>query len=509
MKVLLINSSSLYVKQKAAIPLGLLSIATYLTNNGHTVKICDRAIDKCRINKLLTCFSPDIVGISAPASFDDAIKVSKAVKKRNIPVVWGGQITSLIPEIILKSGVVDYVVIGEGEITMLALINAINEKISFRDINGLAYIENGKIILNQDREFADLAELPIIDFNFVDPTKYWITNLNYKKMMFVYASKGCPFMCSYCYNSCLSKGVWRVRPPEQYLTEIKHLIEKYGMEGVYFTDDLLFANSEYLKNFCNMIIESGLTFVWSCNARADYCTKEDLQLMHDAGCRWIFFGIESGSEQRQKQLRKRVNLDKAKETIAYCKEIGIITTTSFMLGFVDETEEELKETIEYAKEINSDRKIAFKFKPIPKSELYYDLIKSGELKEPKTLKEIKNFTWMDALFHNYSKVPNKDLKVISSYFYYSLLKNDNKTNNVQNEDWNKVLVGLTLNILCRKTLKSLLLLIVSAKEFFEIIYYAKMFPKVCKKYNLTSKFNISNYTIILLFSCFEIVDFLF
>lgn len=88
MKVLLINSDSLYVKQKAAIPLGLLSIATYLNANGHTVRIYDRAVDKGSVKKHLDEFGPDIVGIAAPASFDDAIKVSKIVKKKNIPVIW-------------------------------------------------------------------------------------------------------------------------------------------------------------------------------------------------------------------------------------------------------------------------------------------------------------------------------------------------------------------------------------------------------------------------------------
>lgn len=484
MKVLLINSGSHYVKQKAAIPLGLLSIATYLSDRGHVVRVCDRAIDNCKTKEVLDRFAPDIVGISAPASFDDAMHVSKKAKKRNIPVVWGGQVTSLMPETILKSGFVDYIVIGEGEITMLELINALINKTSLYKVDGLAFVENNKVVINKDREFADLKDLPIIDFSFVDPSKYFITNMNYKKMLFIYASKGCTHSCTYCYNSCLSKGIWRARPPECYLTEIRNLIEKYGVDGVYFTDDLLYPNREYLHSFCNNIIESGLDFVWSCNARADSCAKEDLQLMYDAGCRWIFSGIESGSEQRQKDLKKRVNLKRAKEIMLYCKEIGIITTTSFILGFVDETKEELKKTVEYAKEIRSDRKIAFKFKPIPKSELYNELIENKRLKEPQTLKDCSNLTWMDALFHNYSKVPDIDLKVISSRFYYLMIKKDGEGREIKNGTWRKVLWTLAIDILRRRTLKSLYLLLISAKEFTEIVFYANMFPHVRKKYDL-------------------------
>lgn len=484
MKVLLINSDSLYVKQKAAIPLGLLSIATYLNANGHTVRIYDRAVDKGSVKKHLDEFDPDIVGIAAPASFDDAIKVSKIVKKKNIPVIWGGQVTSLIPEIIFKSGVVDYVAIGEGEITMLALMDAITNNTSLHEIDGLAFMENGQMFLNKDRAFADLSELPIIDFSLIDPTKYWIPNLNNQKILYIYASKGCPFNCSYCYNSCLSRGVWRARPFSYFLSEIKYLMETHGMEGVYFTDDLLYPNREYLHNFCKSIKESGLDFVWSCEARADYCAKEDLQMMYDAGCRWIFFGIESGSKLWQKKMRKGIDLEKAKETIDYCNEIGITTTTSFILGFADETEDEIIETVEYAKSIDSDTKIAFIFKPIPKSELYEDLLRNGKIKEPQTLKDCKNFTWMDALFHNYSKVPSRDLKVISSYFYLSLLKNEEKENKADSRGWTKRLFTQTVDILKRGTFKSLLILALSATEFFEIVFYAVFFPKTRKKYGL-------------------------
>lgn len=489
MKVLLINSESLYIKQKAAIPLGLLSIATFLTSNGHTVRIYDRAVEKKSVKTQLDDFKPDIVGIAAPASFNDALKISRIVKERSIPVIWGGQVTSLIPDIVLKSGVVDFVVVGEGEITMLALINALINKTSFHSVDGIVFIEDGKIITNKEREFAELSQLPIIDFSYVDPTKYWIKNSNYDKLLFVYATKGCPFSCSYCYNSCLSKGIWRARPAEYVLSEIKYLIENFGMEGVYFTDDLFFSNKAYLKSFCNSIIDSGLKFVWSCEARADCCTREDLQLMYDTGCRWIFFGIESGSEEMQIKLRKGLDLQKARKTIEICREIGITTTTSFMLGFVDETEDEIRKTVEYAKSVKADSKIAFKFKPIPKSKLYEELIREKRISEPRTLKDCKNFTWMDALYHNYSKVPDKDLKVISSFFYLSLLRNGKKDKKSESRGWTKRLFFQTLDILKRGSFKSIILLILSAKELFEIMYYAVFFPKVRRKYGLDFKKN--------------------
>jgi radical SAM superfamily enzyme YgiQ (UPF0313 family) len=309
MNVLLINAEPFHVEQKNAIPLGLLSIATYLTEHGHTVQIYDRIIDGGNINSRLNSFPPDIVGISVIGikSFKDAISVSKVVKKRKIPIVWGGQMTSLLPEIVLKTGVVDYVVMGEGEITMLSLMNAIAKKLSLSRIDGLAFIKNDTITVNKPRDYADLAQLPVIDWSFVDPEKYFVKNFNSNKTLNIYSSKGCPGHCTYCYSPHYSQCKWRSRPPEYFLKEIKYLVDTYGIDGVFFADDLLSPNMKYLEDLCHRITESGLQFVWGCDLRADIWRREELQMMYDAGCRWIFFGIESGSKDRQVKIRKNIN----------------------------------------------------------------------------------------------------------------------------------------------------------------------------------------------------------
>jgi anaerobic magnesium-protoporphyrin IX monomethyl ester cyclase len=436
MKVLLVNSASLYIKQKPAIPLGLLSIATFLSGKGHTVKICDRAIDNCKIRKVIDCFSPDIVGISAISfrNFDDAIKVSEIAKKSSLPVVWGGSTTSLVPDIVLKTGVVDYVIIGEGELTWLSLLNTLEEKKSLYEVAGLAFIVNGEIIVNQDREFADLSQLPVIDFRFVDPSKYFVRNIGCERMLFMYSSKGCPGQCTFCYSPAFSKCVWRPRPPEHYLEEIKYLVDNYHMDGVTFADDSLCSNREYLHEFCRRIKESGINFVWGCEFRADKCGREDLQLLYNAGCRWMFFGIESGCEQRQMSIKKKINLKKAKETIKHCKEIGIVTTTSCMIGFPDETEEELKLTLRFMHDLNSDLMIASIFGPIPKSEIYEDLIKSNRLSTPQSYSEWKKLKWMDSVGKNFSRIPDLDLKVVSCCVLLKIFNNATESRCLEKKD---------------------------------------------------------------------------
>jgi len=486
MKVLLINSEPFHVEQKPAIPLGLLSIATYLTQHGHNVQIYDRVIEGGNIKKHLISFSPDIVGISAIGikSFPDAIKVSKAVKKKRIPVVWGGQISSLLPEIVLKTGVVDYVVMGEGEITMLSLLDAITNKTPLSDVDGLAYFEAGLIKTNRQRDFADLAQLPIIDWSFVNPKEYFIKDVSSKRTLHVYSSKGCPGHCTYCYSPEYSQCVWRARPSEYFLSEIKYLINTYGVDGVFFADDVLSPNKTYLNSLCGKIIESGLDFVWGCDMRIGTCDEEELRLMHDAGCKRIFFGIESGSEQRQIVIKKRTDLNKALETVDFCKKIGIVTTTSFIIGFPDETEEELKETVNYIKKLNSDIKLAFFYYPIPNSEMFEELVKSGNFTVPDTYREWLKFPKLNRLGKNFSQVPDRDLKVVSAWFLWASIFGKYRNNKTKSRALADKDFGQSLDAFKRGTLGSVITVFLAAKEFLEITLYTFIFPKIRKKYGL-------------------------
>lgn len=486
MKVLLINSESFHAEQKNAIPLGLLSIATYLTHRGHTVKIYDRIVDKGSLKKYLSSFLPDIVGISAIGikSFPDAFKVSKAVKRSRIPVVWGGQMPSLIPDVILKTGDVDYVVMGEGEITMLALLDAIINKTPLNNVDGLAFLESGSIKINKQRAFADLAHLPVIDWSFVDPQQYVFKNFGSERTLHVYASKGCPGQCTYCYSPHYSQRKWRSRPPEYFLEEIKYLVETHNIDGVFFADDLFSPNKKHLEDLCHKIIESGIQFVWGCDLRADIWQREELQMMYDAGCRNIFFGIESGSEQRQKVIKKGTNLSKTIEVINHCKEIGIITITSFIIGFPDETEEELKETVNFLINLKSDIKLAFFYYPVPNSELYANLVKNKKFIAQNSYKEWLRFTTLTSLGKNFSNVPDKDLKVISAYFMFASIFGKYHDDKTESRVYAKKAFGQTFETFKRGTLNSLVLVFLGAKKFLEVVFYTVMFPATRKKYGL-------------------------
>lgn len=486
MNILLLNAGSFCVNQTAIMPLGLISVATHLENKGHKVKLIDRAVEKCNIRKQLADFRPDIVGISAITfmSFSDAKKISKQVKQYGIPVVWGGQIPSLVPDLILNSGLVDYVVVGDGEIVMEELLQATAGKRSLRNIDGLVFVEDGQVVFNAEREPVDLAQLPILNFSFVDPEKYIVRNASCIRSLHIYSSKGCPGQCTYCYSSCFSKRKWRARPLAYVLSEIRWLQEHYCVDGVYFADDLISPNSGYLAEFCKSMRESGLNFFWGCNLRADSCTREDLLMLYDAGCRWMFFGIESGSPERQKLIKKRLDLEKAKETVRNCKDIGISASVSFIVGYPDETQEELMQTVRYMAELEADVTAAGIYGVIPQSELFEHLVKTRRLEVPETLREWEKLRWLDKLGKNFSKVPGLHLKVVANRTYYSIIFSKQGKGKQQVHFWFKRLFYQAVGFLKQATPKSVLLFVLSGVEFMKIVFYARCFPWVLKKYGL-------------------------
>lgn len=490
MKVLLVNAVSYYVKQKATIPLGLLSLATHLTQAGHTVELFDRAVDGGGMSKRLRGFKPDIVGVSSLGimSFDDAIKVSITAKKAGLPVVWGGHIPTLIPDIVLKTGTADYVILGDGEYPFAALLNALSENTPVDVIEGLAYIQGEETVVNHPRTDTDLAQLPVIDFSFVDPEKYFIRNMDRERMLHVYSSKGCIGKCTYCYCPAHSGGRWRARPTENFIRELRYLKEVHRIDGFYFVDDLFAPNRERVAQVCDALLDSGLDLIWSCDMRTDGCTEEILQRMYEAGCRWIFFGIESGSDKRQMTIRKKLDTAEIETVLSLCARIGIWTTTSFVIGFPDETVEELKQTLELVRRVKSDVKLAALYGPMPESEMYKELLENQRLTPPKSYKEWKTLAVIDELGNNYSQIPAKHLKVISSYFFYAVFrtKKTDSAQKVASHVWFRRLFGNAFDIVRRGNLKALYILVLSAKEFSLILYYALCFPKIRNKYGLGS-----------------------
>ncbi|HOU10287.1 MAG TPA: radical SAM protein [Clostridiales bacterium] len=486
MRVLLVNAATGYVKQKAPLPLGLLSVATHLKNNGHEARIYDRAVEGGGFSRRLDRFSPGLVGISVPGgmSFADALKLSRVCKKRNIPVVWGGPMASLVPELALQSGVVDFVALGDGEAPTLALADALSAGEPAENIAGLAMLRGGEPLVNKPDRPAGLAGLPVIDFTFVDASKYFFKNRSCERMLHVYASKGCTGTCAFCYNSGLAKGCWRRRPVGYVVEELRWLKEHYRIDGVYFVDDLIAPDRETLAGFCRALIAASLDIAWSCDIRADLFEREDFFLMAEAGCRWVMCGIESGTPAGQRLIKKYLDLDKARDTMRWCAEAGIFTTATFITGLPDQTEEDLKQSVAYMRSLGAQTVIGGIFGPFPATEMTLALVEQGRMRMPATLREWSLAATMHTLGNNFSRVPSRELRVIVNRCLYLVMFNRYEFEGARKRLWLGRLAFQLRDMLRRGNLRSLLLAAVSAKELLEIFWFALMYPGIVKKYGL-------------------------
>lgn len=399
-------------------PLGIMSIATYLNANRHTAIICDRYFETCKVETTLKKHNPDIIGVSITShSFlKDAIVISKAANKLNIPVVWGGALSSAIPEEALKSGLVDYISFNEGEQTWLEMANAFDEGKAFDDIKGIGYLKDGKLINTGLRDFIDLSTLPDLDWNLVNPQNYFQKSYGYDRMLGTYLSKGCTGRCAYCYNPGFHRSSRRCRPLEQVIREMKYLKEKFGADGFDFTDDLMFANRNEVVNFCNAIIDAELDICWSGYLSFGILNNlEDFELMYKAGCRSMIYGVESASQKVLKSVNKVVHLDKVKSNVGNCLKAGIIPITMFIIGLPGEDAEDIKTSLDFAKELKGAAVACGYFTPLPGTKSYIDLVNNGKMKPLTTLEEHAAVSETEKLLVNVTNVKTIELITVRKF----------------------------------------------------------------------------------------------
>ena len=402
-KILLINPPfyRLMNSHFNGLSLGLCYIASVLRNNGHYVKIYNADyLDERRyanqieifqnyenykhilqnpeheiwdeIRHVIKSFSPDIVGITALTgtckSAENIAKISKQISS-GIVVVSGGVHPTLLPDETIRNECFDFVIRGEGEQTFLELANGMKKEV----ILGLTYRDDmGNIIHNSRRgsiEDLDTIPFPAKDL-YLNDTK----DMDYG---YIITGRGCPFECTYC----ASKKIWnrqtRFRSEQNVVDEIKHVYHTFDTKSIYFIDDTFTLNKKRAKRICQMIIDEGLDIEWICDTRVDTLDKELLHLMKKAGCVRIKIGVESGSERILKKIKKGITKEQIRFAVSLIRDVGIDLTIYLMIGFPTETDNEVQETITFARELDPEYYSLSILAPYPGTEIYDDVIRSG------------------------------------------------------------------------------------------------------------------------------------
>lgn len=488
MRILFVNpTTSLYTRSISA-PLGLMSIASYLESKGHVVKIYDRAVERTSLQKVITDFKPQLSGISVLSYklISDMLVVAAELKKSGIPVIVGGPLPSELAELTIKHDYIDAVSIGEGEETWLELAELYNtENPDLRVVRGLVIKDNnGKSFFTGKREFIDLAALPPINWELVDVPKYFQASYGCKRMLYLYSAKGCPFSCTFCYNKDFHRCTYRKKPLNILLEEIKHLVINYGLDGVYFADEMWCRNVSEMKEICTALKDLQLDFVWGCQTRIGLFEREDFRFMHECGCRWVFFGVESGSKKILERINKKICYDKIEDNFRFCREAGIACIGSFITGFPDETEDDLKRTVELAKKLDTSL-INFNYLAlVPGSEIYKELIEKRKYNEVESLEEFSKKNPLEKLEYNYSKIPDIDIKVIRAYFLWNSFFADDVPETEKFGFAKKVIGDALKSVKTGELISFITSTYFAGMEFLKIAYYAHFFPGVKKKYNL-------------------------
>ncbi len=369
-------------------PLGLAYVAGALEKAGFQVQILDNYMLKKPIEEVkqyVKSLNPDIVGITCgSATYHKCIETAAAIKEvvPSCKIVVGGWHPSYVPDSMLQHSEIDFAVMGEGEraMTELAIHITKGEKIKpLSSVPGVGYRQNGKIVKNAPELIQDLDEIPY-------PARHLLPlDLYERKMEFLDVEpvdimsiiRGCPFNCAFCETKKMWGPACRFFSPARVVEEVKFMMDKYGSKGIYFINDNFTIRKKETLEFCELMKKENLDLQWICDTRADMINHELLVKMREAGCKTIWFGIESGSPRVLKKINKNITPEQTEQAIKLCKKEGIQVAASFILGIPGETIADMEETLKFAKKLNPDLCQFNTFIAYPDSLLYEELLNSG------------------------------------------------------------------------------------------------------------------------------------
>nr|MDO8084625.1 radical SAM protein [Candidatus Sigynarchaeum springense] len=401
MNILLVHPSSSFVLRNFSeislpeIPIHLAGIAAVLERDGHVVRIVDLNVveTKDELVKRLEEMPFDIIGFTATTPVITSCYRAIRLLKKMFPatkIVLGGWHASALPEkTMAECPEIDFVVKGEGDITMPELVRAIELGHSLADIEGLVFRDaGGHIVRNEDRPLVkNLDDLPFPSRHLLPMDAYrriGFTTVGgyYKKDLYITSivtSRGCTGKCTFCADSAIYHRTCRFRSPENVVAEIKEAVEKYNARIFFIIDANFTLSPKRVTRICELIIEEGLHILWACAARVDSVNEELLRLMKRAGCVRISYGVESGSPRVLGLMEKHVSIRQIKDAVQATKRAGIPVYIYFVYGMPGETIQDVYMSRQLLMELKPDYLTQSIATPFPGSELYNHAASRGWL----------------------------------------------------------------------------------------------------------------------------------
>lgn len=381
MKIAFIKPPATYSDWHRQPAIGIASLCAFLELHGHQCKIIDAyflSLSEEELIKIVTDYQPDLIGITAMTH--EIAWASRIASKLKIhldrPIIIGGCHVTAMPEATLREFKdFDYGVYGEGEYTMLELIDYLLKQNprDIRSINGLVFRDNTvSVSVNGPRpfmtevEFNKLPNPAIYQYYNADPEAFSKKNSYYAML----TSRGCPYHCAFCMQVLGNKI--RRRSIQSVLDEIAYAIDHYGVHTIHFQDEIFLFDNEFTRNLLREMIKRGINkkIKWLGLTRVNFVNRELMKLAKEAGCFKLEMGVESGDDEILKKIGKGFTVNEVIKAVNIIKDTGIELMTYYILGHPYENIKTLRKTLKLAVRLNTDGIAVGLMVPYPGTKIY-------------------------------------------------------------------------------------------------------------------------------------------
>tara|TARA_B100000315_G_C14547361_1_gene573911 strand:+ start:230 stop:1723 length:1494 start_codon:yes stop_codon:yes gene_type:complete len=326
-------------------------------------------------------YNPSVIGITIKSqNFTSATIVAKIAKEINpdIKVIIGGVHATMNGKSVFDCENIDVSCIGEGEVTIVEFLKALENKTPLHSVSGILFKDkHNEIIQTPPREYIE--DLDSLEFPLTYAPTIFKDFEKYPKDAFgyIFGSRGCPYACTFCESKSMWTRKVRYRSPENIIGEIKQM-EKFGINKVVFDDDTFGISKKNIKAINDLMKKEVPNITYQCETAVQLAKDENVvKDMKNGGCTIVSVGIESGSNEMLKKIKKSQTTDECIQAVKTLKKHGIETHTFIMIGFPEETEETLQQTMDFIPKLAPDYVIFSIFTPYPGSELYYECKNMG------------------------------------------------------------------------------------------------------------------------------------
>jgi anaerobic magnesium-protoporphyrin IX monomethyl ester cyclase len=399
-KVVLYNPTAVFY----TMPLALLAIGSEFDPALYEVVIVDARIDSDAERTVLSHIGEAVclgVTVLTGAPISDALRISRSAKQArpDLPIVWGGWHPSMFARECLSEPSVDVTVRGQGEETFVEIVQRLSEGRSLEGCAGCTVrLADGRIHENPARPLAPVDKFRAHDYGLIPVERYY--ELKGKRQLDYISSQGCNFRCAFCSDPFVYGRKWVGLEPVRMALRLKELWDRYHFDDLNFQDETFFTKAQRVDALAERIIASGMKISWAGTMRADQGVRlppEVWARCRQSGLRRLLVGVESGSNEMMKRIKKDIKIEQVFETAEKMRSLGIAGHFPFIVGFPDESDESVRMSLDCAKRLRSMSPDfltpIYYFKPYPGSALVIEAVERG-FRLPQTLEAWSRFDYV-------------------------------------------------------------------------------------------------------------------